>query len=430
MQVELEKSAENPWLLYSSWQRWRFLAVLFLVGTSSSVDKIIISVLLEPIKQEFHASDTELGLLGGLSFAIFYSLLGVPIARYADRGNRRSLIALAVALWSVMTALCGAAASFVLLLLARVGVSVGEAGATPPSQSLIADYFPPDRRARAIGVFTTSGTAGYLVGLALGSQAVATYGWQGTFVIFGLPGLLIAGAVLLFLREPRADPRVYRQVYARQESFLESAAILLRKPSFVRMLGAHTIYAFAVYGALLFVPSYLTRVLGYPIAEAGYYFGITSAFAVFAGSIAGGIASDWMVRRDQRWLVWFPGLVFILAGIPNSAMFLIDSLPAFLAVSTLGMFLLNASLPAAFSAVHAVCGRKRRATAIALVLFLVNSVGFGLGPLFTGVLSDVFTAHYGTSGLRYALLAAMLLLPIAGLLLLTAGRSVGADCED
>jgi predicted MFS family arabinose efflux permease len=430
VQVELQASTSRPWLLYSSWQRWRFLAVLFLVGTSSSIDKIIISVLLEPIKQEFHASDTELGLLGGLSFAVFYSLLGVPIARYADRGNRRSLIALAIALWSVMTALCGLAGSFVVLLMTRVGVSVGEAGSTPPSQSLIADYFPPDRRARAIGVFTTAGTVGYLLGLALGSQTVAAYGWRGTFVIFGLPGLLIAAAVLLFLREPRADSRLKRQGSVEQESFLQSATVLFRKPSFVRMLAAHTIYAFAVYGALLFVPSFLTRVLGYPIEEAGYYFGITSAFAVFAGSISGGIVSDWMVRRDQRWLVWFPGAVFILAGIPNSGMFLIDSLPAFLAVSTLGMLLLNASLPAAFSAVHAVCGTKRRATAIALILFLVNSIGFGLGPLLTGALSDMFTARYGVAGLRYALFCAMLLIPVAGLLLVTAARSVREDCED
>jgi predicted MFS family arabinose efflux permease len=430
MQFGWEQSAGKPWFLYSARQRWTFLAILFLVGTSSSLDKIIISVLLEPIKHEFHASDTELGLLGGLSFAVFYSVLGVPIARFADRGNRRTLIALAVALWSIMTALCGAAGSFVLLLLTRVGVSVGEAGSTPPAQSLIADYFAPDRRARAIGVFTTSGTVGYLLGVALGSQIVAAYGWRQTFVILGLPGLLIAAAALLFLREPRADSRLKRQESIEQESFLQSAAILLRKPSFVRLLGAHTVYAFAVYGALLFVPSYLTRVLGYPIATAGYYFGITSAFAVFAGSIAGGILSDWMVRRDRRWLVWFPGAVFILAGIPNSGMFLIDRLPAFLAVSTLGMLLLNASLPAAFSAVHAVCGARRRATAIALILFLVNSIGFGLGPLLTGAMSDMFTARYGVAGLRYALFVVMLLIPVAGLLLLSAARSVREDCED
>lgn len=430
MQGESEQPASKPWLLYSSRQRWRFIAVLFLVGTSSSIDKIVISVLLEPIKREFHVSDTELGLLGGLSFAIFYSLLGVPIARLSDRGNRRILIAIAVALWSIMTTLCGAAGSFMLLLVTRVGVSVGEAGSTPPSQSLIADYFPPDRRARAIGVFTTSATVGYLLGITIGSQTVAAYGWRGTFVILGLPGLLVAGAVLWLLREPRVDSRQQRRPFVEHESFLTAARILLRKPSFVRMAAAHTIYAFAIYGALLFVPSYLTRVLGYPIEQAGYYFGITSAFAVFAGSIAGGFLSDWMVRRDQRWLVWFPGAIFILAGIPNSVMFLINSLPAFLAVNTLGMLLLNASLPAAFSAVHAVCGGKRRATAIALVLFLVNSIGFGLGPLLTGMLSDMFTARYGAAGLRYALLVAMLLVPLAGLLLVSAARSVREDCED
>lgn len=415
--------------LYRPSQRWLFLAVLFLVGTSSAVDRVVISVLLEPIKQEFQVSDTELGLLSGLSFALLYSLLGLPIARWADHGDRTRLITLAISVWSAMTVLCGMASSFVQLLVTRIGVGIGEAGATPPAQSLVVDYFPPSQRARAIGILATTGTAGYLIGLSLGSQIVTSYGWRITLISFGLPGLLIAALVWLLLDEPRrhlaADAR-----RGGGEKFAESIRLLSRNRSYVRLLIAMTCYHFAAYGSLVFIPSYLVRVIGSPIASAGLYYGATSAVAVLVGSLGGGALCDWLIRRDKRWVVWFPALGFGLSAIPNCGMFLIDDLGWFLVVSTIGGLLLYASLPAAFTAIHAICGNARRATAIAVILFLGNLLGFGLGPVMTGALSDYFGVTHGPAGLRYGLLIVMALTIPTAILMASAAPGIAKDLKD
>jgi predicted MFS family arabinose efflux permease len=411
-------------------RRWLFLAILFLAGTSSSVDRVVISVLLEPIKQEFHISDTQLGLLSGLSFALLYSVLGLPIARFADRGNRKLLIAGAITVWSGMTMLCAMAGSFWQLLLARIGVGVGEAGATPPAQSLIVDYFPAAQRARAIGIFATSGTAGYLIGLTIGSQLVTAHGWRLTLVAFGLPGLLIAALIMIVLVEPRQVDPIAAARAGSGEPLGTSIRALAAKPSFVRLLIGFTIYHFAAYGALVFVPSYLIRVIGSPIADAGPVYGLTSALAVLVGSLAGGALCDVLAARDRRWIAWFPALGFGLAVIPNVLMFMIDDLNLFLVVSTIGGILLYAALPAAFTAIHAVCGSARRATAIAIILFFGNLLGFGLGPVITGALSDHFSAIEGPAGLRYALMIVMAMLLPTAALMFSAGRRIVGDIED
>lgn len=422
-------SAVTDSSLYSPARRWLFLGILFLVGTSSSVDRVVISVLLEPIKQEFQVSDTMLGMLSGLSFALLYSVLGLPIARLADRGDRKLLITAAITVWSAMTALCAAAGTFWHLLIARIGVGVGEAGATPPAQSLIVDYFPLASRARAIGIFATSGTAGYLLGLSLGSQLVTAFGWRMTLLAFGVPGLIVAAIVYFILDEPRRHRSAAAKA-APTEDFKQSIRRLASKPSFVRLLIGFTIYHFAAYGSLVFVPSYMTRVIGSPIADAGLYFGLTSALAVLIGSLAGGSLCDLLVRRDKRWIAWFPAVGYALAAVPSTLMFLIDDMALFLFVSTLSGILLYASLPAAFAAVHAVCGSARRATAIALVLFFGNLLGFGLGPVITGALSDLFSASMGPTGLRYALLLVMLLTVPTSVLMFKAAKSVPQDIED
>lgn len=412
-------------------RRWLLLAVLFLVGTSSATDRVVISVLLEPIKREFGVSDTQLGLLSGMSFALLYSVLGLPVARWADRGDRRRLITLALTVWSGMTVVCAAATNFWQLLIARIGVGAGEAGATPPAQALIADYFPAEFRARAIAIFASSGTAGYLLGLMAGSQLVSHYGWRGTLLAFGLPGLLVAALAYGVLDEPR------RARHARQaqdfvqdaEGFRASLRRLAAKPAFVRLLVGHTVYNFAAYGALLFIPTYLMRVLGIPVAKVGFYYGLTTAAGVLIGSVAGGWLCDALVRRDARWIAWFPAAGFALAAIPDSLMFLSNDFTVFLWISLLGGILLNAALPAAFTAVHAVCGNARRATAIALVLFAGNLLGFGLGPAATGALSDLFSSHWSVDGLRYAVLAVMALTLPAAAVFYSAADALPADLE-
>jgi predicted MFS family arabinose efflux permease len=408
-------------------RRWLLLAILFLVGTSSATDRVVISVLLDPIKREFGVSDTQLGLLSGMSFALLYSVLGLPIARWADRGDRRRLITIALSVWSGMTVACATVTGFWQLLIARIGVGAGEAGATPPTQALLVEYFPARFRARAIAIFATSGTVGYLLGLTVGSQLVSHYGWRETLVAFGLPGFLIAALAYGLLDEPRRTGRAPRA--ETMEDFRSSLRRLAAKPAFVRLLVGHTIYNFAAYGALLFVPTYLTRVLGVPVRDVGLYYGLTTALGVLLGSVVGGWLCDALVRRDKRWIAWFPAAGFALATVPDSLMFLSDDFSVFLWLSLLGGMLLNAALPAAFAAVHAVCGNARRATAIALVLFAGNLLGFGLGPTVTGALSDVLSSHIGVDGLRYAVLVVMALTLPTAAVMYSAARALPADIE-
>lgn len=424
--AEVAQDAASPWARYTVRRRWLFLFVLFLVSTSSYVDRVVISVLLEPIKAEFGVSDAALGLLSGVSFALFYATAGIPIARIADRGNRKTLIALSLAAWSLMTALCGMAGKFWLLMMARIGVGAGEAGCIPAAQSLIADYFPPKQRGRAIAILTVSGTVGYILALSLGGQIVAAHGWRFTFVAFGLPGLLLAVLVYFVLQEPRT--MLLDRAPAREE-FLGTIRALLAKRSFLLLTAGSTAYFFVAYGALIFVPSYLVRVVHVPIQTAGLVYGVASAVGVAIGSLGGGYLSDTLSRRDPRWLARVPGLALLLGTVPAAGMFLVDDLRWFAVVSTVNAICFNVAVPTMFVAFHAICGNVRRATTLAIVSFLGNLVGFGLGPVITGALSDYFTFMYGPAGLRYALFAVMLLAAPAGLLILRAGAFVHRDSE-
>lgn len=417
------------WRLYTPARRVLFLTILFLVATSSVVDRIIISVLLEPIKNEFHVSDAALGLLGGLAFTLLYATLGIPIARWADRGNRVQLITLALSVWSVMTVLCGMVGSFAQLVLARVGVGAGEAGAMPPLQSLVADYFPPTQRARAIGALATAPAIGFLIGLSLGSQLIGAYGWRLTLIIFGLPGLIVALLVWFVLDEPRRS--AVKTAQAKPESFWDSIRDLAMNRSYRLLLVVTILHQIIGSGTSMFVPSHMVRVLHKPIAEAGMLYGAVTAVSVLVGSLGGGALCDGLVRRDGRWLAWFPAIGFSLAVVPFCGSFLVDDFTTFLILNAVGAMPIFAAVPALYAAVHAVCGNSRRATAIAVVLFFGSLIGSGLGPVLTGALSDLFTAAYGPAGLRYALaLVLALVIPAAAMLLVATAPVIRQDLKD
>lgn len=420
--------ASHPWDLYGPTQRWAFLAVLFLVSTSNYVDRNIISVLLEPIKAEFQVSDTLLGLLTGISFAIFYATLGIPVARWADRGNRKLIITMSLTIWSVMTALCGAAQTFWQLALARIGVGAGEAGAIPPAQSLIADYFEPNRRARAIAIFMASGMCGYLLGFVAGAHLASSYGWRVAFVVVGLPGLALAVIVHFVLREPRTLPQ-FRPTPESFETLQATFRTLMLKRSFVLLLIALVIYFLIAYGAVVFFPSYMMRVLSVPLTEIGSTYGAVAAVATIIGNVLGGFLTDRFARRNPAWLAWLPAAGLAICFPLYEIMLLAQSFPAFLILSGFGGLALNAAVPAMFAALHAICGSARRAMSVAIAFFFANLIGLGLGPVIAGALSDAFTAIHGPVGIRYSLLIVMtLLLPCAGLMYLC-GRRLPEDIE-
>lgn len=422
-------AATKPWDLYPPRRRWTFLAVLFLVSTSNYVDRNIIGVLLEPIKREFGVSDTMLGLLTGFSFAIFYATLGIPVARWADRGDRKIILTVSLAAWSVMTAFCGMAQSFVQLALARIGVGAGEAGALPPAQSLIADYYPPAERGKALGTFMMSSMAGYVLGVVVGGQIAQAYGWRAAFLTVGLPGLLLAVVTYLVLDEPRRQPR-FAVAQASMEPLRTSIKALMAKRSFVDITIAMVLYFLMAYGAFVFTVSYLIRTHGLSVGRASAIFGTVSTVTAVIGSLVGGALADRLARRHISWLARLPGWVLILALPVYELAFSVRSLALTVVFLGIGGSLLTGAIPSMFAALHAVCGSARRAMSVAVIFFFANLIGTGLGPIITGRLSDYFAASVGPAeGLRYAMMIVMVTFVPSGWFMLRASRNLARDQE-
>ena len=415
------------WDRYRPAQRWGFLAILFLASASSNIDRHVMSVLIEPIKHEFGASDTMMGLLGGFAFAAFYATLGLPVARFADRGDRKLVISVAMAIWSVMTVLCGMARTFPELVLARVGVGAGEAGSMPPSQSLIADYFPPDQRARALGVFISSSTVGYLLAFTVGAWLAAEHGWRAAFIALGVPGLLLCILTQLGLSEPRHEtPKALRQP---QEPLRATLAALAGKRTFVLLCLAMILYYLVAFGAVIWFPAYLVRVLHLDLVSVGAVFGVLGAVAALLGSVIGGLITDFASRRGAAYTARVPALILV-GAVPFYELAMLSDEPGlFFAASFVGAVGLSAAIPAFFTLLHRICGSPRRSMAVAMLLFFGNLIGLGLGPLITGVLSDHFSVAYGTVGLRYAIMIAFAGLLFSGFALWAAAGSVERDTE-
>jgi predicted MFS family arabinose efflux permease len=408
-------AAVPAWSLYSPWQRWGFFTILFWVTTSNSLVFYILSVLLEPIKREFGVSDTMLGILSGVCFALVYSVTALPIARWADYGNRRTLLTLALTGWSVMTAVCGLAQSFWQLALARFGVGVLEPGAVPAALSLIADYFPPERRSAPTAVLVNGASAlGWLVGVGLGGFLAATYGWRAAFMLPGAAGLALAVIVRLTLAEPRCQLG-FPGGELQPESFGQTILELRCKRSFLFTLVGISIYSIFAYGVTVFIPSFMIRSLHTTLAQVSTIWGPAIAAADIVGALVGGLLGDRLYRRDIRWYAWLPAITCAL-GLPLYWLaFSASHLTVFIAVEFLAELILSAGIPIAFVAALAVCGRRRRAMASAIMFSSQVLFGGNLGPLLAGALSDAFNSAQGVESLRYSLaIICAFLIPAAG----------------
>ena len=406
-----------------------FLLVLFLTGASNFADRNIIGVLLEPIRHEFHVPDTQLGILSGLSFALFYATLGIPVARWADRGDRKQVIMIALTVWTVMTALCGFVHSFWQLVAARVGMGAGEAGAIPPAQSLLADYYPPTERGRAIGVFTTSSTAGYVLALVLGGWIAEHYGWRAAFVLIASLGVVLVPLVQFVLREPRASLKAKSSAVP-GESLASALRSLSVKPSYRLVVLGNVLYFLMAYGALAFTVSFMIRSHAFSVGHAGAVFGIIAATGAVIGSLGGGALSDRLAKRQAA----APARVAaygMLVALPSFELAVSASSDTFMMIGlTAGMIAVSAVAPAIYASLHAICGSSRRALAVAIALFFANLLGLGLGPLLTGVISDHLGRLYGTAdGLRYALMVVFAVFIPASLTMFRAARHFDTDAE-
>ncbi len=266
------------------------LAILAIVYMFNFIDRQILAILLPSIRDEFGVSDAWLGFLTGTAFAMFYIFLGIPVARYADRHNRRNLIALAVAVWSGMTALSGLAANFLQLALARIGVGIGEAGCSPPAHSMIADLYPPEKRSTAMGVYTIGISAGIMLAYLLGGWVVQNIGWREALLIVGLPGLVLAAVVRFTVVEPSRGHSEGRAAVAKQPPFLKTLRFLWRRPSFAHMTIAAGLSSYVGYSVISFLPSFLVRSFGMPEGQIGLYLGLIIGIVGGAGFFSAAIS--------------------------------------------------------------------------------------------------------------------------------------------
>ncbi|CAN0619773.1 MFS transporter, Spinster family, sphingosine-1-phosphate transporter [Burkholderia multivorans] len=384
----------------AGWYRSWFLLLLVLIYASSFVDRIIIAVVGQAVKVEMNLSDLQLGLLGGLAFSIFYSALGLPIARLAERFNRVALIALSIAAWSVMTALCGTAGVYWQLLLYRLGVGIGEAGSTPTAHSLISDQFGPRRRASALAIYALGPPIGVLAGALGGGWMVQHIGWRPVFYVVGLPGLVFSVLAWITLREPKRGAAEEGGALAATAvpPLRDVLRVLMGSRAFVQMLLGTVIGAFAQYGINLFIPVYLTRVYGMDYAQAGLIFGLVVGVGGIVGNTLGGVSADWASAKDHRWYAWVPALGTAIGFPLVVAAFMLSQWPAAVALLFFATIALNMWNGPTFAIVHGIVEPRMRATASAFVFLLMNLVGQGLGPTAIGFLSDRFAGRLFTQG--------------------------------
>jgi len=385
--------------------RWYALGVLTAVYASSHVDRQIMGILLEPIKHELGATDTQMGFLLGLTFAIFYATLGVPIAMLADRTNRRNIITAAISTWSVMTVACGYAGSFAQLALARVGVGVGEAGSSPPSHSIIADLFGPETRGTAMGIFALGVNIGLLLAYLVGGWVSEFYGWRTTFIVVGLPGLAIAALVYLTTKEPErgASDRARAAADRDAPSFSAVVRYMWQTRSIRHVVIGTSLAAFVGYGFVLWMPSFLIRSHGLSPSEVGVTLALMTGLFGGLGTFTAGRLTDVLARRDERWRVWVVaaakgGYVPILV-----AALLADDFWLALVLYVVPAFLGGFYLAPTFALIQSLVSVRMRALASSLTLFILNIIGLGLGPQLVGVLSDLLGPAYGQESLRMAL---------------------------
>lgn len=411
-----------------TWRTHLSLALLALVYIFSYIDRQVVAILIEPIKNEFGASDTEMGLLTGLAFGLLYAALGVPVGKLADRKSRRTIVAVACGLWSLATMACGFAGQFWQLLLARMSVAVGEAGGMAPSISLVSDLYPPRQRSLMISLFMMGPHFGVLIGLALGGWIAQHYGWRATFIWFGVPGLLLAALVFVLVREPRrggfeaaaAMAQVQQQQQQQQpvESMWKQVRRLLGITAFRRLAFACGLAGLAGYGYGIWTPSFLVRTHSMGMAQAGLLFGVASGVGAVAGALASGWLCDRLVARDVRWQIGLPMLGVVVAIPCAIAFFLWPTtgnwmlgalkVPHALAFALVFAFFASWWPSLSYSATSHMVGSNERSVAAALLNFFVTLFGVGAGPLVTGMVSDLLTPMLGTGALRWSLVCVML----------------------
>jgi MFS family permease len=392
------------------------LALLLLAYIFNFLDRTILNILAGPIIRDLKLSDTQFGAIAGLAFAILYSVLGLPLALLADRTRRSWVIAGSLAVWSGFTALCGSAVTFVQLFVYRLGVGVGEAGGVAPSYALIADYFPPQRRARALAIFSLGVPLGFAGGTLIGAYLAAWMNWRAAFLAMGIAGILLAPIMLFVVKDP---PRPVESQIATQSPF-SAFPIVARKPAFWLMAFAASCSSLAGYGLAAWTPSVLERSFGLELVGRSHFLASLFLIGGTAGVFAGGWLADRLGQADRRWYARLPAIAWVISAPTFAAGLLAPNLwlawPLLLIPNALNILWLGPVI----TAVQHLVPRAMRATASASFLLINSFIGLGVGPLLIGHVSDVLKKSYGVESLRYAAVASTAFYLLAAALMLIA----------
>lgn len=421
------------------------LGALFVVYTFNFIDRILVGILQEAIGAELGVSDFYLGLLGGPAFAILYTLMGLPIARLAERKNRITIIAIGAAVWSIMTAACGFAANFTQLVLARIGVGIGEAACVPASQSVITDYFPAHRRATALSIWSMGIPIGAMIASIGGGWLVTNVDWRAAFWLLGAPGIIVALVFKLTVKEPpRSGPQT------EPPSLGEALKLLATKRTFWHVAAAGALMSFVGYSTSQFLVSFIVRNFGLSIAEASYAFGAIAGVATASGTFLGGFICDRLSGRHPLVYVWLPMCALLLACVLYLAAFWQATFWGWFALLMVAPMFHYMHLGPGYAVVQSIVPVRMRATTIAILILIMNLIGYGLGPPVMGALSDAFAntdlsplglnaaeckrpgapdacAPALASGLKYAMLCVVAILPWPALHFWLGGRTFLKD---
>lgn len=389
------------------------LGILVLISVFNAVDKTVFMSVMEPVKNELSLNDTQLGLLAGLAFSLFYATLGLPFSRWADLGNRSNLLTLTVGLWSLMTALTGAATNFTQMFLARIGVGVGEGGGHPAALSMLSDLYPAKKGGVAIALFLVGGTIGGVVGLSGGAAIASEWGWRVALVALGIPGLLLALLIKFTLIEPRQHCRLPTVSETFGIEFKNAAKTLFQRKSFTHCLIGFSIFGLYGQGSGQWTLSYILRNFDISLDVAGGYLGLALGVSGVAGTLLGGVITNYIGARHVKGLLYFP-IALLLLSVPVAiSVYFVSSIVAVLVLLSIGAVLIGLLTPCIFAVVFGICGNAYKAMGMAILGMFATLIGGGLGPLVIGTLSDLFNQWVGEGALRYALIASIAFVPLS-----------------
>ncbi|SEJ98839.1 Predicted arabinose efflux permease, MFS family [Sphingobium sp. AP50] len=407
------------------------LFVLTLFIFVNYLDRYALSILLEPIKQDLGLSDTQIGLLTGAAFALLYSTLAIPVARLAEHCNRMHVLLGAILIWSLGTALCGVAGTFVSFFLARMLVGSGESGAVPPAHAIVGDAFSIERRGTALAIFSLGGALGTALAPMVAGQLETHIGWRGAFLVLGSLGLPVALLLLLIVKDPpRGHSEGLSPVNVAPPPLVLVVRRLFKRRSFALLIPAMVALGLGEYSLFLWLPSYFVRSFGKSPAEVGMLLTLYQGLPLLAGTLLGGLVSDRLIRRDRRWLTWLPALACTLVAAGSALIFLTSDFRWALTLLIVPSTACGLYLGPSYAAIQALAGARSRATATAILTFAVNLLGLGLGPLLIGGTSDLLKARFGDDSLRYAFFLVPPLYLLSALIFLIAARFMLAGIRE